>query len=1099
MQASWTSTHSNIPSWKSKHSNTPTRMTKPPARKSYRAARAFYLVLLVGLLLAACAAYSRQDGPDLGHAEALLSRRDVGPLMSEEEQCRLVHRSKDQCRFIKKHCPDDEGGFGTYLDLFYCRLSHAKPIAFMILIMWLGLLFSTIGIAASDFFCINLSTIASILGMSESMAGVTLLAFGNGSPDVFSTFAAMSTNSGSLAVGELMGAAVFITSVVAGSMALIKPFHVARKSFIRDVGFFIVAAGFSFSFLWDGRLQLWECIAMVIYYVVYVGFVVAWHWWIGRRRREREKQAAARGHYLPPGDEMDLEEEYRDDPESNDSGTARPTMSRGASREDFAALERGLTTPGEEETHEDEEEEARDRWISELNSNMRLSRPQVRSRRNTIGPVRPSLVGALEFQAVLNSLQRSRNIQTIPLDTRGYSDAPEVDLLGPEYDSAPSELDGRQAPPKLTIDTSAAPDEEDSNLPLPKSAPARSRAVSAGGASSRMLSPNPHRPQHLPDQSDWHHTEQAGVVGLKLPRLEIPSPGRHSAPQTPSVEVSAPTPTFPIIELPEEEDEGNRSDHLRVADAEAAFRKQSDYFPTRSRSNTNLSARSGHSGFSGYSTESDSHSPRAVPQARHLPKIDIPRERRSRDSTPSTSPFPAYWEPSSAVSTRPPSIHLPPPLASPESLPVSQSAERELPSRPTRWWPYHILPAPGVLISTLFPTIYHWHEKSIWEKMIGVVAAPSVFFLTVTLPVVESEKDNEEDELLVQPTSYDSRRASGMLDGGNKGSMGSKSAHSHTHSLTMGTTGRETMATLAATTEQQYRHNFGTVSQEEISPIALESQGLMSATPDQISEISIAAPDTPASQEPNPWNRWLVLTQLYLSPLFCMFSFYIQAPSDLPPSWLTVPTLICLLTSTILLIPFLLTTTATRRPNIYRALLSAAGFVVSIAWISTIASQVVGALKALAVICNMSHAIMGLTIFAVGNSLGDLVADITVAKLGYPVMALSACFGGPMLNILLGIGLSGTYILVTGAHHHQHKHPGSQLKYKSYQIEVGRTLIVSGITLLVTLVGLLIFVPLNKWVLSKRIGVALIMLWVTTTVLNVALELTGWGMEGSDS
>ena len=177
----------------------------------------------------------------------------------------------------------------------------------------------------------------------------------------------------------------------------------------------------------------------------------------------------------------------------------------------------------------------------------------------------------------------------------------------------------------------------------------------------------------------------------------------------------------------------------------------------------------------------------------------------------------------------------------------------------------------------------------------------------------------------------------------------------------------------------------------------------------------------------------------------------------------------------------------------------AAGFVVSIAWISTIASQVVGALKALAVICNMSHAIMGLTIFAVGNSLGDLVADITVAKLGYPVMALSACFGGPMLNILLGIGLSGSYILVTGAHHHQHKHPGSELRYKSYQIEVGRTLIVTGFTLLLTLVGLLIAVPLNKWVLSKRIGVALIALWVTTTIINVALELTGWGTEGSDN
>ncbi|KAI7517755.1 hypothetical protein KC317_g23047, partial [Hortaea werneckii] len=253
-------------------------------------------------------------------------------------------------------------------------------LAFLVLIAWLGLLFSTIGIAASDFFCINLSTIAAILGMSESMAGVTFLAFGNGSPDVFSTFAAMSTNSGSLAVGELFGAAGFITAVVAGSMALIRPFHVAKKSFVRDVGFFVVAAAFSMVFLWDGKLVLWECIGMVGFYIFYVGFVVAWHWWIGRRRRRREKEAAARGHFVGPGDEYEVEEEYRDDPEEAEE-QARPGIVRGVSREDWSALERGGYT--DREGDEDEEEEARDRWMSELSGNMRLTRPAARSRKST--------------------------------------------------------------------------------------------------------------------------------------------------------------------------------------------------------------------------------------------------------------------------------------------------------------------------------------------------------------------------------------------------------------------------------------------------------------------------------------------------------------------------------------------------------------------------------------------------------------------------------------------------------------------------------------------------------------------------------------------
>jgi sodium/potassium/calcium exchanger 6 len=93
----------------------------------------------------------------------------------------------------------------SYLSLYYCLLPDLKPFAGLILILWLCMLFSTIGIAASDFFCVNLSSIAALLGMSENFAGVTLLALGNGSPDVFSTFAAMSSNSGSLAVGELIG------------------------------------------------------------------------------------------------------------------------------------------------------------------------------------------------------------------------------------------------------------------------------------------------------------------------------------------------------------------------------------------------------------------------------------------------------------------------------------------------------------------------------------------------------------------------------------------------------------------------------------------------------------------------------------------------------------------------------------------------------------------------------------------------------------------------------------------------------------------------------------------------------------------------------
>ena len=239
---------------------------------------------------------------------------------------------------------------------------------------------------------------------------------------------------------------------------------------------------------------------------------------------------------------------------------------------------------------------------------------------------------------------------------------------------------------------------------------------------------------------------------------------------------------------------------------------------------------------------------------------------------------------------------------------------------------------------------------------------------------------------------------------------------------------------------------------------------------------------------PKEWNRWLVSTQLFTAPTFIVVLVWANTDTSLSARNLLLLCLYALIVSLILFGILLLTTTASNPPR-YRFVLCFLGFIVSIAWISTIANEVVGALKAFGVILGISDAILGLTIFAVGNSLGDLVADVTVARLGYPVMALSACFGGPMLNILLGIGLSGLYMTIRESNGRHEGHPNRPIKYKPYQIEVGGTLIISGITLLITLIGLLIVVPLNKWVMDKRIGWGLVILWCINTLGNLAVEV----------
>ena len=906
------------------------------------------------------------------------------------------------------------------------------------------------------------------------MAGVTFLAFGNGSPDVFSTFAAMSTHSGSLAVGELIGAAGFITAVVAGSMALVRPFKVARKSFVRDVGFFIVAASFSMIFLADGYLHLWECMAMVIFYLFYVGFVLVWHWYLGKKRRENARDRVARSHFNVGGPDEQAAEDEEVDNEDGPAGQGRIPL--GPSDEDFAALERG-NTPGIEapdamiDANADDYDDTRDRYLAEISSSMRVSQPQRGQRRNTVNAIRPSLVGALEFNAVLSSLQKSRNLQTIPLGARRYSDDPtftvaqqqEVDRSDTNPDIGEPNIDAHDLASDQTLRPSLDADITDRN-PV--------RAVSADDAVRLRL-----KTQAL------RNVPQIDLLGATPPgtgRLAVS--GYFSANAPGVTKAGMIVPDLTVSGSPDD-----LSPHLTetmfVADRDRGG--SSDLLaPPR-----NQSPARNHNQVERY--EDNPSSPRNLPKLDTTPRIrrmSSARSRVSQGSSPS-SPFPPYRDdPYTPGTSRPPSILLPPPSIGSESLYPEEGCMMSE-EKPVRWWPYKVLPSPRILVSTLFPTLYSWHEKNIWEKLLGIVAAPSVFLLAITLPVVEHEREDAGpdtqmlDPDLVDPNTKRSRSSSiavSLLPTESPTVDGADDAYSD-------------LEQSGSNPGRHGNHGLGSPSPIVEDPKKL-STNFQPHTRRETGHSQLDALSTSSPSSPKEWNRWLVSTQIFTAPFFIVLLLWANTDPTLSVRNLLLPILYALIASLIAFAFILLTTTPAKPPR-HRFLLCFVGFVVSIAWISTIASEVVGVLKAFGVILGISDAILGLTIFAVGNSLGDLVADITVARLGYPVMALSACFGGPMLNILLGIGLSGAYMTIRDGEGKHKKHPNQPMIYKPYAIEVSGTLVISGVTLLVTLLGLLIIVPLNKWKMDRRIGWGLVALWCVSTIGNLAVEIAGFGGE----
>ncbi|XP_026866277.2 mitochondrial sodium/calcium exchanger protein isoform X1 [Electrophorus electricus] len=200
-------------------------------------------------------------------------------LKNSQDQCdKVMNLSASQrCEFVRS-TPDcaADGGFINYPWITFCLLSpKLLPLAIFLYIVWLLVLFLVLGLIASEFFCPNLSAISSTLRLTHNVAGVTFLALGNGAPDVFSAMAAFShPQTAGLAIGALFGAGIFVTTVVAGSIALVKPFTAASRPFLRDVIFYMAAVFWTFIILYRGHIDLRETFGYLGLYILYVVTVV---------------------------------------------------------------------------------------------------------------------------------------------------------------------------------------------------------------------------------------------------------------------------------------------------------------------------------------------------------------------------------------------------------------------------------------------------------------------------------------------------------------------------------------------------------------------------------------------------------------------------------------------------------------------------------------------------------------------------------------------------------------------------------------------------------------------------------------------------------
>lgn len=308
----------------------------------------------------------------------------------------------------------------------------------------------------------------------------------------------------------------------------------------------------------------------------------------------------------------------------------------------------------------------------------------------------------------------------------------------------------------------------------------------------------------------------------------------------------------------------------------------------------------------------------------------------------------------------------------------------------------------------LFPSLRHFREKSWLGIIVSVITAPALFALNLTLPVVDDEAERQrefvaEGELRLSGSETDLRARKAFLEeeeederiidlGGDPETTPTTDRIERVHRAENSERDRELAHALGKVplgessvksnklghSRNNSKKSNGTV----LDPVNENNED------DGASECSVDSCSTSSSifgDSASTANSELFPAQCILAPPFCTWAI-VSSSGASEKSVRNKVILAFFFGLTLSFISLLATLRAKSKGGSWlskRNILIAGnvrcgiGFIVSVMWIMTIVDEVVSILQTIGIIVGLSDAILGLTVFAIGNSLGDLVANVT--------------------------------------------------------------------------------------------------------------------------
>jgi len=174
---------------------------------------------------------------------------------------------QNACEFVKENC---ETAYIDFYAMHYCQFENNYFLTIPVLLVILLLCFFMLSDTSNRYLSPALTILSDKLKMSQNLAGVTLLALGNGAPDVISGIVASGESGGmEFTVGSLLAGGVFVTCIVFSSVVLFsKSVQLTKELFIRDVFLYLLAIIILMLFSVFGNVNVYLAIGFFSLYIM---------------------------------------------------------------------------------------------------------------------------------------------------------------------------------------------------------------------------------------------------------------------------------------------------------------------------------------------------------------------------------------------------------------------------------------------------------------------------------------------------------------------------------------------------------------------------------------------------------------------------------------------------------------------------------------------------------------------------------------------------------------------------------------------------------------------------------------------------------------